>query len=68
MNNHSGYVYRVINSDTSADVTSLRAAKSLAAKWARKGRMTDVWRMVTNADGEPITNIGRVHTSFARRA
>ena len=62
----SGYVYRVINNETSADVSSLRAAKSLAAKWAREGRMTDVWRMVTNEAGEPVTNVGRVHTSFPR--
>lgn len=67
MAKRSDYVYRVVNAETSADVTSLRAAKSLAAKWAREGRMTDVWRMVTNAAGEPVTNIGRVHTSFTRR-
>ena len=67
MANTNSYVYRVINNKTSADVTSLRAAKSLAAKWARDGRMTDVWRLVTNAAGEPVTNVGRVHTSFARQ-
>ena len=61
---HNSYVYRVINSKAAANVTSLRAAKSLAAKWAREGRMTDVWRMVTNAAGEPVTNVGRVYTSF----
>ena len=62
------YVYEVRGAETFTHHTSLRAAKSAAAALARDGNTVDVVRWVAGQDGKPLTNIGRVHTSFPRHA
>jgi hypothetical protein len=64
----SHYVYTASNNTDYAVFTSMRAAKTQAAKWAREGRMSDVTRHVAGPDGKPQTCIGRVHTCFPRLA
>ena len=64
----NSYIYEVRGPENFVHVTSLRAAKSLAAKLARDGNMVDVVRYIRGPDGQPKTNIGRVHTSFPGRA
>lgn len=61
------YVYEVRGPSEFAHVTSLRAAKSMAAALAREGNTVDVVRYLAGPDGKPKTNCGRVHTSFPRR-
>lgn len=62
------YVYEVRGPEAFTHHTSLRAAKREAAALAREGNTVDVVRYVAGSDGKPATNIGRVHTSFPRRA
>jgi len=66
--NTTHYVYEVRGPEQFTHHTSLRAAKSEAAALARNGNTVGVVRYVAGANGKPQTNIGRVHTSFPRRA
>ena len=65
--NNTNYVYEVRGPEAFEYVTSLRAAKALAAALAREGNTVDVVRYIAGPDGKPQTNIGRVHTSYPRR-
>jgi hypothetical protein len=62
------YLYEVRTSQTTKLFTNRQSAIRAARQAAKAGRMADVWKMLSNPEGKPVVNLGRIHVCFPKTA